>query len=183
MPDGSALERLIRDNQDSGLLRADEASDRLGLPLWLRVYWRKQHPELEYRAGDPTGGYPRALRNLYTWMVANPDLQGGPAPPGPPYPRLAVADVGPNRRVSGTQTSPRSESDIRIHPVQLDKVIAASNTIDTTAAQSQFFSSNGGTSWGQTTLPLVPRGQRALRPRGRLDHRRDLNRSNTRSRC
>jgi hypothetical protein len=78
---GSSLERLIRENQDLHLLRPEEASDRIGLPLWLRVYWRKQHPELTYSADDPTGGYPRALKNLYAWMLANPDL---PARPGRP---------------------------------------------------------------------------------------------------
>ena len=36
---GSALEKLIRDNQDFHLLRFEEATDKIGLPLWLRVYW------------------------------------------------------------------------------------------------------------------------------------------------
>jgi hypothetical protein len=70
---GTALERLIRENQDFDLLRPEEADDRIGLPPWLRVYFRKQHPEQEYRADDPTGGYPRSLRNLYSWMLAHPD--------------------------------------------------------------------------------------------------------------
>ncbi len=73
---GSALERLIRDNQDFHLLGPEEAtSDHVDLPPWLRVYWRKQHPESEYSVDDPTGGYPRALRNLYTWMVNHQDLE------------------------------------------------------------------------------------------------------------
>ena len=78
VPPGSALGRLIQEHQDLHLLRAEEARDKIGLPPWLRVYWRKQHPELEYRADDPTGGYPRALRNLHAWMVAHPDLPPGP---------------------------------------------------------------------------------------------------------
>ena len=77
----SSLERLIRENQDFHLLRPEEASDRIGLPLWLRVYWRKNHPDQTYSADDPTGGYPRALKNLYAWMLAHPDL---PARSGPP---------------------------------------------------------------------------------------------------
>jgi len=85
VPRESALHRLIRDNQDFDLLRPEEAGDRLGLPLWLRVYWRKRHPDAHYSADDPTGGYPRALKNLHAWMVANPDLPGesGLAPPRP----------------------------------------------------------------------------------------------------
>lgn len=71
---GSALERLILENQDFDMLRPEEADDRIGVPLWLRVYWRKQHPELEYRDDDPTGGYPLTLRRVHAWMVANQDL-------------------------------------------------------------------------------------------------------------
>jgi hypothetical protein len=63
MPQGSALERLIREHQDFGLLRPEEAADRIGVPPWLRVYWRKQHPQLGHRPDDPTGGYLRALTN------------------------------------------------------------------------------------------------------------------------
>jgi hypothetical protein len=55
---GSALEKLIRDNQDFHMLRPEEANDKIGLPLWLRVYWRKQHPELVYSANDPTAATP-----------------------------------------------------------------------------------------------------------------------------
>ncbi|HXM54041.1 MAG TPA: hypothetical protein VOB72_01535 [Candidatus Dormibacteraeota bacterium] len=74
---GTALERLVREHQDFDLLRPEEAHDRIGLPPWLRVYWRRQHPDSAHRTGDPTGGYPRALRTLHRWMVAHQDL---PAP-------------------------------------------------------------------------------------------------------
>jgi hypothetical protein len=80
IPAASRLEQLIRENQDFHLLRPEEANDRIGLPLWLRVYWRKNHPDQTYSADDPTGGYPRVLKNIYTWMLAHPDL---PARPGP----------------------------------------------------------------------------------------------------
>jgi hypothetical protein len=73
---GSALERLVRENQDFHLLHPEETtSDPIKLPPWLRVYWRKQHPETEYRANDPTGGYPHALKNLHNWMVTHQDLR------------------------------------------------------------------------------------------------------------
>jgi len=42
---GSALDKLIRENQDFHLLSPEESRDNLGLPLWLRVYWRKAHPK------------------------------------------------------------------------------------------------------------------------------------------
>jgi hypothetical protein len=78
---GTALDRLIRENQDFHLLRPEEANDRLGLPLWLRVYWRKQYPHRQYKSDDPTGGYPRALKELYAWMLANPDRVSHPPTP------------------------------------------------------------------------------------------------------
>jgi hypothetical protein len=77
---GTALEQLIRDNQDFSLLRPEEANDNLRLPPWLRVYWRKQHPESTPSPGDPTGGYPLALRDVYLWMIEHQNLeaeQGG----------------------------------------------------------------------------------------------------------
>lgn len=72
---GSALEKLIKDNQDFSLLRPEEATDRLRLPPWLRVHFRNNHPELEFDPNDPTGGYPLALRDLYLWMIHNQDLK------------------------------------------------------------------------------------------------------------
>lgn len=78
---GSALERLVRDNQDFHMLRPEEADDTLRVPPWLRVYWRKQHPEANY----DTGGYPRSLRNVYEWMVSHQNLEPEPQPePSPP---------------------------------------------------------------------------------------------------
>jgi hypothetical protein len=72
---GSALEKLIKDNQNFSMLRPEEATDKLRLPPWLRVHFRKAHPELEFDPHDPTGGYPLALRDLYLWMIDNQDLK------------------------------------------------------------------------------------------------------------
>jgi hypothetical protein len=79
---GSALERLIRENQDFDMLSPEEAHDKLRLPPWLRVYWRKQHPEIKPAPGDPTRGYPLALRDIYVWMLKHQDLQPGEHEPG-----------------------------------------------------------------------------------------------------
>jgi hypothetical protein len=72
---GTALEDLIRQNQDFSMLRPEEARDLLRIPLWLRVHFRKNHPELEFKPGDPTGGYPLALRDIYVWMIEHQDLK------------------------------------------------------------------------------------------------------------
>lgn len=73
--EGSVLERLIRDNQDFDLLHPHEANDAIGIPPWLRVHWRKAHPEGQYSPEDPTGGYPRVLRRTHSWMLAHQDLE------------------------------------------------------------------------------------------------------------
>ena len=74
---GSALEQLIRAHQDFSLLRLDEMNDKRGLPPWLRVWWRKAHPELKYTADDPTGGYPLVLKEILEWMMTHQNLQPG----------------------------------------------------------------------------------------------------------
>ena len=77
---GSALEKLVRENQDFHMLRPEEANDRIRIPLWARVHWRKHHPEGKYSADDPTGGYPLALRDMCSWMIANQDLKPAQGP-------------------------------------------------------------------------------------------------------
>ena len=151
---GSNLEGLIYQNQDFGILRPGEMRDKIGLPPWLRVWWRKAHPELVYSAKDPTGGYPRVLHEVYEWMLHHQDLLPGlrEVDLAPPEERTTA---GANVRISGAQTSPRSESDIRINFLNPNQVIAASNAIVASGHQAQFYSSNGGSTWGQTTLPFT----------------------------
>ena len=52
----------------------------------------------------------------------------------------ADSTVGTNLRSSGAQTSPRSESDIRINYWNPLKIIAASNNISASGQQAQFYS-------------------------------------------
>jgi Carboxypeptidase regulatory-like domain len=151
---GSRLEKLIRDNQDFTLLREDEKTDKRNLPAWLRVYWRKNHPELTYSAEDPTGGYPLVLKEILEWMTSHQDLRPGPG--------LSEADsdagesvVGANTRVSGLQSAARSESDIRINYFDSQKVLSASNNISASGRQGVYYSTDAGAVWSQTTLPLT----------------------------
>jgi hypothetical protein len=81
---GSALEKLVRENQDFDKLRPEEAHDKLRLPPWLRVYWRKHHPDAIY--SGPSGGYPLTLTRLHQWMVEHQDLTPEPG---------QVTDKGP----------------------------------------------------------------------------------------
>jgi hypothetical protein len=152
---GSALERLIRENQDFSRLRPDEAKDLLRLPAWLRVYWRKNHPEAVYSAADPTGGYPLVLKEVHEWMVSHQDLRPGRLDPSFPPPATRTASLSLEQRISGAQTTPRSESDIRINPWDPNHIISASNSITSGGRQAIFYSFDAGASWGQTSLALV----------------------------
>ena len=73
---GSKLEQLIRDNQDFSLLHPGEAEDGLPVPLWLRVHWRKLHPDQIPDDSSPAAAYPYpdVLDTLYEWMQVHQDL-------------------------------------------------------------------------------------------------------------
>jgi hypothetical protein len=75
---GSALERLIRENQDFELLHPGEVDDGLPIPPWLRVHWRKQHPDQVPDASSPAASYPYpdVLDSIYEWMRIHQDLPG-----------------------------------------------------------------------------------------------------------
>src|SRR4051812_7465374 len=66
--------------------------------------------------------------------------------------------VGRDARISGVQINPRSESDIRLDFRDPRRIIAASNAIGS-AGPAQFFSRNGGVTWGQAMLGLVGNDQ------------------------
>ncbi|HEV2721211.1 MAG TPA: pre-peptidase C-terminal domain-containing protein [Thermoanaerobaculia bacterium] len=172
---GSALDRLIRQNQDFGRLKARDAADQI-VPPWLKVYWQKGHPEVHYDTDDPTGGYPLVLKEILEWMVSHQDFKPGnpeatmapgttfgdhdddedrvAGPKGLRFGSLA-ATAGTNVRTSGAQTSPRSESDIRINYWNPSKIIVASNNISGSGTQGVYYSTDGGVTWGQTNLPLA----------------------------
>jgi len=173
---GSALDKLIRANQDFSRLDPRDASDTI-VPPWLKVYWQKGHPEVNYHNPiDPTGGYPFVLKEVYEWMMTHQDFKpGNPeatmAPGlsfgdhdlvlfenephrGPGRISILAASSGTNVRSSGSQSAPRSESDIRINFWNPSLVIAASNNISSSGTQGEYYSSDGGVTWGQSFLPL-----------------------------
>jgi hypothetical protein len=157
----SALEALIAAHQDFSLLRPEEVHDKIPVPLWLRVIWRQAHPEGNYSAADPTGGYPLVLKEVHEWMLSHQSLVPGPPDrEATPEEDDAVAApvksaiVAGEKRISGVQTAPRSESDIRVNYWNPLKIISASNNISGSGSQAQFYSTDGGTTWGQSSLPL-----------------------------
>ena len=157
---GTALERLIAENQDFELLHPGEMDDRLPAPPWLRVLWRKAHPEMAFDPADPTGGYPLLLKEIHEWMESHPDLV--PGEPGPDIlPFFAFSNTAsgiplPNVRVSSPAPNPRSESDIQVFELDPRRIVAASNNVRGSGRQAQYWSTDGGLTWGQTELDLVP---------------------------
>jgi hypothetical protein len=71
---GSALEKVITANQDTSMLAPSEVNDGLPFPPWLRIWWRRSHPELDF--SGPRVGYPLVLKEILEWMVDN---QNSPA--------------------------------------------------------------------------------------------------------
>jgi hypothetical protein len=175
---GSELDKLIKKNQDFDKLKDKDADDPI-VPPWLKSYWKKGHPEANYdNDNDPSGGYPLVLKEILEWMIAHQDLKPGHAdatmPPGRQFQDLDAdaddetasamgfrhitalgATAGTNVRGSGAQTVSRSESDIRINYWDPTKIIAASNNIGGSGMQGQYYSTDGGVTWGQSNLPLA----------------------------
>jgi hypothetical protein len=49
-------------------------ADRARLPLWLRVMWRRQHPEFGRSATKRGPRYPDVLTAVYVWMLDHQDF-------------------------------------------------------------------------------------------------------------
>ncbi len=155
VPPGSALARLIARNQDFQMLRPEEIRDKAGVPPWLRVLWRKSHPDDEYSAANPTGGYPLALKDVYEWLVHHPDLRpAGPESEAAAAPAKAVS-TGPDLRISGDQIEARAESDIRVNYWNPSRIISSSNELSGHGRMAIHYSTDGGATWNQSKLPPV----------------------------
>ena len=154
--EGTALAKLVAEVSAHGpemALVAAPSRRRIDIPDWLAAHYRRNHSEMPKTAAqlDPTGGYPLALETLYVWMLRHQDLQPSTAPE---FKAAGGPSVGPNVRISGVFDNPRSDSDIRVNFNNPKQIIGASNNIGA-GPQAQFFSVDGGSSWGQTTLPLL----------------------------
>ena len=152
---GTALESLIRSNQEFWMLRPSELNDTIVAPPWLRVWWRKAHPEQTFAGDDPTGGYPLALKEIGEWLSLHPNLRSD-FDPLAATPIQPLATHGPNRSVSGPSPDSKSESDIRMFPGDPRRLIAASNNVSWTGGQAQFASADGGVTWSATLLEKQP---------------------------
>jgi hypothetical protein len=72
---GSELEKLITANQDVTRLRPEEhENDGIDIPLWLRVHYRKNHPD-QPLAAKALADYPEALENLHEWLKKHQNMK------------------------------------------------------------------------------------------------------------
>jgi hypothetical protein len=81
---GSKLEQLVKDNQDFSVLDPGEFHDNLPFPLWLRVFFRKSHPEITY--SGTRFGYPLLLKEVLSYMIRHQDLPEVTPPAQPSQP-------------------------------------------------------------------------------------------------
>jgi hypothetical protein len=152
VPAGSALAKLIAQNQDFQLLHPGEARDEAGVPPWLRVLWRKKHPESEF--SPVTGGYPLVIKEIHEWMVHHPDLPAREPETGAAAAASKAASLGSDLDISGARGN--AESDIRINPWDPDRIISSANNLTFGTGMAVFYSHDGGTTWKQTTLIPFP---------------------------
>ncbi|MGA7615599.1 MAG: fibronectin type III domain-containing protein, partial [Thermoanaerobaculia bacterium] len=163
---GTALEALIMRYGPEPVLTSklfpQELNDGRNIPYWLRTYWREQHPETRCRIVRLQGGgfdrtyggcYPLVLHEVYEWMQSHQNFDNSRGQGSDELESMTFA-AGTNVRLSGAQSSPRSESDIRVNYWNPNLIIGASNNISSSGQQAQWFSTDGGQTWNQNYLPL-----------------------------
>jgi hypothetical protein len=152
---GTRLDSLRRrfSNRLRGVAAARDVEDRSPYPLWYRGWLRERFPDL------PTAGpyqYPRVAQQILDWMASHQDFNvPAPSPPGrsSEHGPARVAVVGTNVNVSNLNEI-NSESYVAVNNTDPSRLVAASNNISGSGRQKMFFSSDGGTTWNSTELPL-----------------------------
>ena len=149
--------------EDLALLAPDETDQRDPIPAFFRVAMRRANPSL--RRGGPAQ-YPRHALPIFQ------QLYGGYLVDGKLYRELrrsgaramVVLDEGADAGATPEQiesltgesrvSTPNggAESAIKVHPTDVSRVIAGTN--GPISGQTMWYSTNGGTSWSQVSLPL-----------------------------
>src|SRR5215217_7189002 len=134
---GSVLEKVVRANQDTSVLSPEEEEgDGLDIPLWLRVMWKRAHPESRELEDDPSRGYPLVLQEAREWLVHHQDLKPVKDEPAALSSKLSVAGSSEKRISGAAATLHRSESDIRVFYANPSRIIAACNNNTFTGHQT-----------------------------------------------
>ena len=135
-------------------LLATDLDDQSPLPKWFRGYLRDNLP------GIPISGkyqYPRVASQILEWMLAHPDLQVAPSTHSALMHRQRARTIRVGSNINLTSLDEKnSESFIAQDYNRPQFLVAAANNLAKSGRQRQFFSSDGGATWGKTELPLPP---------------------------
>ncbi|MCK5058825.1 MAG: hypothetical protein KAT34_19410, partial [Candidatus Aminicenantes bacterium] len=156
IPAGTKLAVLAMKYERLGTQMAEsDREDEGAYPLWYRAYLRENFPEL------PTKGqyqYPRVAAQILEWMLTHPNFEVPPAKKT----KGSSKKMAPSRTMSvGTNVNltnlneRNSESFIAVDYSNPQNLIAGSNNISGSGRQKQFWSTDGGTTWSSTELPLA----------------------------
>jgi hypothetical protein len=145
--------------EDLQYFAIDEEQQSDPIPAFFRVEMRKGRPDL--RKSGPAQ-YPRSALQMFRlnyggYLVDGVHYKGAKrigssyfVDTSGPAPDSSVDALSGETRV--TSPNGAAESAIKIHPTDINKVIAGSNGPG--GGQKMHWSTDGGTSWTETTLPL-----------------------------
>lgn len=156
IPAGTRLDSLKRVyDRRLHVVPARDLEDQSPFPLWFRAYLRETFPDL------PASGpyqFPRVAAQILEWMVAHPDLRVSPEigleTGSQEFEPSRVVIVGTNINITNLNEK-NAESAVAVHNQNPQFLIAAANNLSGSGRQRQFRSSNGGTTWNKTLLPLA----------------------------
>jgi hypothetical protein len=135
------------------MARLTDRDDVAPLPPWFRAYLRDQIPDLPLAGGYQ---YPRVAVQIFEWMRAHPNLETPPPGDVRAVGRAAARWVVVGTNINLTNFAERnSESAIAVDPNNANILIAGSNNISGSGRQKQFWSTDGGSTWSKTELPLA----------------------------
>jgi len=133
---------------------ASDIEDRSPLPAWFRAYLRDNLPAI------PIAGkyqYPRVAQEILEWMLAHPNLEAAPPTSGrfPSKGKQFAKNVKVGGNINLTNLDERNSESFIAQDYNHPKfLIAASNNLKQSGRQRQFFSTDGGVTWGKTELPF-----------------------------
>src|SRR5712691_11584821 len=151
--EGTKLAEIKATYETRARVMMTDLEDKAPLPHWFRGYLRDNLSEL------PASGpyqYPRVAVEIFEWMLAHPNLEPPRSAMRSPARVSATRRVRVGGNINITSLDERnSESAIAVDYSNPKYLISAANNISGSGRQRQFYSSDGGSSWSKTELPLA----------------------------
>jgi hypothetical protein len=153
-PPGTALAEIKTSYTQRRAIKLPETDlqDRSPLPEWFRKYLR------DYFETPRIGSYqyPRVAVQIYQWMKAHPDLTAPEPFSARNLRKQGTTTITLGSNINLTNFDERnSESFIATDYHDPHYLIAAANNITGSGRQKQFYTSDSGTTWQTTELPLA----------------------------